>query len=89
VFRGGARPFRTPFPTANFTSSLPFCLCAHLPIFCQILRDGHGLCPEGSATLFRHVYHSKEFIKKSGFADESHAKDSGSAGRLSLREIQR
>ena len=33
VFFGGAVPFRTPFPTAYFTSSLPFCLCAICPHF--------------------------------------------------------
>ena len=48
-----------------------------LPIFCRILRDGHGLCPEGSATLCRHEGRSKESTTKSGCADESHPKDSG------------
>ena len=33
VFSGGAVPFRTPFPTSDFTSSLPFCLRAICPSF--------------------------------------------------------
>ena len=33
VFFGGAVPFRTPFPIAYFTSSLPFSLCAICPSY--------------------------------------------------------
>ena len=34
-FFGGAVPFRTPFPTSYFTSSLPFCLGAICPSFAE------------------------------------------------------
>ena len=46
-----------------------------LPFFLHILRDGRGLCREGSATLRRHGRRSKESITKSGCADELHPKD--------------
>jgi len=59
-------------PFFLLTSSLPFCLCAICPSFCHILHDGRGLCPELSATLFRHGYRSKESTTKSGCADELH-----------------
>jgi len=48
-----------------------------LPFFLHILRDGRGLCPEGSATLCRHEHRSIEPTTMSGCVDELHPKYSG------------
>ena len=58
-------------------SELPSLLLTSLA-HCSILRDGRGLCPEGSATLFRHGHRSIESTTKSFCADEFHLKESGS-----------
>ena len=59
------------------SSSSSFCLCAICPSFAaSFVKDGRGLCPEGSATLCRLGYRSKEPTTKSGYADELHLKES-------------
>ena len=74
LFFGGAVPFRTPFQTSYFTSSLltAFLPVCDLPFFCHILRDGRGLYPEGSATPCRHGRRSNgsTTTTKGGCADE-------------------
>jgi len=56
------------------TAFLPVC---DLPFFLRILRDGRGLCPEGSATLRRHGCRSIKSTTMSGYNDELHPKYSG------------
>ena len=58
-----------------------------LPTFCHILRDEHGLCLEGSATLCRHGDRSEESTTKSACIDESHPNDSGGFYGTSPRNL--
>ena len=80
VFFGGAVPFRTPFPTAYFTSSLPFSLCAICPPYVESFFVMGMVSAQREVLRFvgmGSVLRSKESTTKSSCADESHPKDSG------------